>query len=191
MSNRKGNPWADPFCGRIHRRTFLADVGLGFTGLALGSMLERDGVLGAEEPRAPVSTQPTGRPHFEPRAESIIWIFLSGGVSHLESWDPKPILNKYAGKTYDATGLPSPFKSPLFKERSRAVVGDDRTHAEIFPLQVGFRKHGQAGTEISDWWPELATCVDDIAFVRSMYTTDNDHAAEFQMHHGRHKLDEK
>ena len=44
--------------------------------------------------------------------------------------------------------------------------------------------------DISDWWPNLARCVDDIAFVRSMYTTDNDHAAEFQMHHGRHKLDE-
>src|SRR5262249_27150558 len=48
-----------------------------------------------------------------------------------------------------------------------------------------------AGVEISDWWPNLAGCVDDVAFVRSMYTTDNDHAAEFQMHHGRHKLDEK
>ena len=134
---------------------------------------------------------PDGRPHFAPRAKSVIWIFLSGGVSHLETWDPKPALNKYAGKTYDATGLPSPFKSPLFRERSRAVVGGDRTHAQIFPLQVGFKKHGQAGVEISDWWPHLATCVDDIAFVRSMYTTDNDHAAEFQMHHGRHKLDER
>ena len=58
------------------------------------------------------------------------------------------------------------------------------------PLQVGFKTHGEAGVEISDWWPHLATCVDDVAFVRSMYTTDNDHAAEFQMHHGRHKLDE-
>jgi hypothetical protein len=191
MSKSKRSTGAGPFCGRIHRRTFLADVGLGFTGLALGSMLEQDGALRAEVPRAPALAQPTGRPHFEPRTKSIIWIFLSGGVSHLESWDPKPILNKYAGKTYDATGLPSPFKSPLFKERSRAVVGDDRTHAQIFPLQVGFKKHGQAGVEISDWWPHLAMCVDDIAFVRSMYTTDNDHAAEFQMHHGRHKLDER
>jgi hypothetical protein len=165
-------------------------VGLGFTGLALGSMLARDGIVRAAEAGA-ASTPPDGRPHFAPRARSVIWIFLSGGVSHLESWDPKPLLNRYAGKTYDATGLPSPFKSPLFRERSRAVVGEDRTHAQIFPLQVGFARHGQAGVEISDWWPHLATCVDDIAFVRSMYTTDNDHAAEFQMHHGRHKLDER
>jgi hypothetical protein len=183
MNDRLEPARIGPPCGRIRRRTFLADLGLGFTGLALGAMLHRDGVVRAEGPETP--------PHPSPRAKSVIWVFLSGGVSHLETWDPKPILNEYAGKTYDATGLPSPFKSPLFRERSRAVVGDDRTHAEIFPLQVGFRKHGQAGVAISDWWPELAGCVDDIAFVRSMYTTDNDHAAEFQMHHGRHKLDER
>ena len=146
---------------------------------------------GADEPPAAAWTPPDGRPHNDPRTKSVIWIFLSGGVSHLETWDPKPALNTHAGKTYDATGLANPFKSPLFRERSRAVVGADRTHAQIFPLQVGFQKHGQAGVEISDWWPHLATCVDDIAFVRSMYTTDNDHNAEFQMHHGRHKLDER
>jgi hypothetical protein len=189
MTARHRRTRTGPPCGRIHRRTFLADVGLGFTGLALGAMLHRDGVARAEvtQPGSP----PDGRPNFAPRARSVIWIFLSGGVSHLETWDPKPALNKHAGKTYDATGMPSPFKSPLFRERSRAVVGEDRTHAQIFPLQVGFKKHGRAGVEISDWWPQLATCVDDIAFVRSMYTTDNDHAAEFQMHHGRHKLDER
>ena len=111
----------------------------------------------------------------------MIWIFLSGGVSHLESWDPKPLLNKHAGKTYDATGLPSP-SVRLFRERSRAVVGDDRTHAQIFPLQVGFKKHGEAGVEISDWWPHLSECVDDI--VRPL---DVHHRARprrrVQMHH--------
>src|SRR5262245_30233028 len=188
MIGRDRHSRTAPPCGRIRRRTFLADVGLGFTGMALGAMLHRDGIARAD---GPVAAPPDGRPHFAPRARSVIWIFLSGGVSHLETWDPKPILNKYAGKTYDATGLPSPFQSPLFRERSRAVVGEDRRHAQIFPLQVGFRKHGEAGVEISDWWPHLSGCVDDIAFVRSMYTTDNDHAAEFQMHHGRHKLDER
>src|SRR5689334_4846435 len=108
-----------PSCGRIRRRTFLADLGLGFTGLALGAMLHRDGVVRAEEPETPVAS--AGRPHVPPRAKSVIWVSLSGGVSHLETWDPKPILNKYAGKTYDATGLVNPFKSPLFRERSRAV----------------------------------------------------------------------
>jgi hypothetical protein len=177
-----------PPCGRIRRRTFLADVGWGFTGLALGAMFQRDGVVRAEEPTN--WTPPDGKPHFAPRSKHVIWIFLSGGVSHIETWDPKPALTKYAGKTYEQTPYPNPFKSPLFRERSRAVVGADRTHAQILPLQVGFKRCGQAGVDISDWWPNLAGCVDDIAFVRSMYTTDNDHAAEFQMHHGRHKLDE-
>jgi hypothetical protein len=176
-------------CGRLHRRSFLADVGWGFTGLALGSMLQADGVIRASDidPWSP----PTGEPQFAPKTKSIIWIFLSGGVSHLETWDPKPALNIHQGKTYATTGLSNPIESPLFRERSRAVVGGDRPHSKIFPLQVGFKRHGQAGVAISDWWPNLAGCVDDMAFVRSMYTTDNDHAAEFQMHHGRHKLDEK
>jgi hypothetical protein len=167
----------------------LADVGWGVTGLALGAMLKRDGIVRAGDSKA--GPLPEGLAHVVPKAKSVIWIFLSGGVSHLETWDPKPALTKYAGKTYAQTPYPSPIKSPLFRARSRAVVGDDRPHAQIFPLQVGFKKHGQAGVEISDWWPHLGECVDDIAFVRSMYTTDNDHAAEFQMHHGRHKLDEK
>lgn len=178
-----------PCCGRINRRNFLADVGFGFTGLALGAMLERDGVVRAETtPHLAID----GRPHFRPRARNVIWIFLSGGYSHLETFDPKPALNKYAGKTYSETAIPNPQQSPLFLQRSRSVVGFDReVYSKIMPLQIGFKKHGQSGIEVSDWLPHLATCVDDIAFVRSMYTTDNDHNAEFQMHNGRHSLDEK
>jgi len=152
-------------------------------------MLQRDGHVRADEPAG--WSPPDGKPHHAPKSKSVIWVFLSGGVSHIETWDPKPALTKYAGKTFDQTPYPNPTKSPLFKERSRAVVGDDRPHSKIFPLQVGFKRHGQSGVDVSDWWPHLAGCVDDLAFVRSMYTTDNDHAAEFQMHHGRHKLDEK
>ena len=178
-----------PPCGRINRRTFLADVGMGFAGLAMGSMLARDGIVRAASamPSAPVP----GTPHFTPRAKNVIWIFLSGGVSQLETFDPKPMLNTFAGKTYDQTKLPNPQKSPLFLERSRSVVGTDRmVYSKILPLQVGFKKHGRCGMDVSDWLPNLAACVDDMAFVRSMYTTDNDHAAEFQMHTGRHALDE-
>ena len=73
-------------CG-IHRRTFLADLGMGFTGLALGAMLHRDGVVRASESTwAP----PDGFPHFRPRAKSVIWLFMNGGMSHLETFDPKP-----------------------------------------------------------------------------------------------------
>jgi hypothetical protein len=59
----------------------------------------------------------------------------------------------------------------------------------IYPMQVGFSKRGESGIEVSDWWPHLAECVDDLAVVRSMWTTDNDHAAQLQFHTGRHIFD--
>src|SRR6266496_1403949 len=181
-------------CGRFPRRTFLADVGMGFAGLALGSMFWRDGVARAESEAPAVWTPPSGRPLFPPQAKSVIWIFLSGGYSHLETFDPKPALNQYAGKTFDKTPFENPLKSPLHDKRSRSVVASEinvrDTYPIIYPMQVGWKKHGEAGIEVTDWWPHLAKCVDDIAFVRSMYTTDNDHAAENQMHTGRHRLDE-
>jgi hypothetical protein len=162
---------------------------MGFTGLALGAMLHRDGVARAES-----NPPPTGMPLFAPRAKSVIWIFLSGGYSHLETFDPKPALNKYAGKTFAQTPFPDPLKSPLHDRRSRSVVSDDVNkrdrYAVIYPMQVGWKKHGHSGMEVTDWWPQLATCVDDIAFVRNVWTTDNDHAAENQIHTGRHRLDE-
>ncbi len=172
-----------PFpCGRVGRRTFLADLGMGCAGLALGNLLQSES-RGATDIR---------RPHHAPRATNVIWVFLSGGVSHLETFDPKPKLNELAGKTYDESTLPNPQKSPLFLERSRSVVGMDReVISKIFPLQIGFSKRGESGIEVSDWHPRLAQVVDDLCVVRSMWTTDNDHAAEFQMHTGRHALDEQ
>ena len=74
-----------PDCVHTSRRAFLADVGMGFTGLALGAMLAQDGIVrAAETPIAPL----------QPKAKSVIWIFLIGGMSHVESFDPKPELNK-------------------------------------------------------------------------------------------------
>ena len=162
------------------RRNFLGDLGLGFTGLAMGAMLGRDAVAA-----------PSGEAEFSPRAKTVIWVFLSGGYSHMETFDPKPALNKYAGKTFKQTPFPNPLESPLHDERSRSVIQQVREkYTVLMPMQVGFRARGESGIEITDWWPHLGECVDDIAFVRNMYTTDNDHAAENQIHTGRHKLDE-
>jgi hypothetical protein len=164
-------------CGRVSRRTFLADMGMGVTGLALGALLFRDGVARAD-----------GKAHFAPKIKSVIWLFMCGGVSHVESFDPKPALNQYAGKTIDE----SPFKkdvldSPFYRKQVMDFTGTPRALMnKLYPLQVGFRKHGQSGLAISDWWPHLATCADDLAIVRSMWTTDNDHAAQLQFHTGRH-----
>jgi Protein of unknown function (DUF1501) len=176
-----------PPCGRVPRRTFLADLGMGTTGLAL-SML-----LGGKNSRASDTawSPPTGIAHVPPKAKNVIWIFLSGGYSHLETFDPKPALNKYAGKTY--AELPfNPLLDPLYNLRSRSVVGMDRVvYPTIMPLQVGFQKRGELGIEVSDWLPHLSECVDDISFIRSMYTTDNDHYAQHQFHTGRHRLDDQ
>lgn len=170
----------------MHRRRFMADSGMGFSGLAAAAMLAQDGIV-----RGAV---PSGQHHFPPRAKSVIWVFLSGGYSHMETFDPKPALNKYAGKTYSETPYPNPVESELHKLRFRSVAAEEinvrDVYPTIYPLQIGFRQHGESGIAISDWWPHLAGCVDDISFVRNMWTTDNDHAAENQIHTGRHRLDE-
>lgn len=183
--------FTDPACGcRTSRRTFLADMGMGFTGLALGAMLADDGITCAAES----SAAPTPTPHFPPRAKSVIWIFLSGGYSHLETFDPKPALNQYAGLTFDKAPFENPVNSPLHKKRFRSVPAEEinvrDVYPTIYPMQVGWKKHGESGIEVTDWWPHLAKCVDDLCIVRNMWTTDNDHAAENQIHTGRHRLDE-
>lgn len=174
-----------------NRRAFLSDIGMGFTGLALGAMLADDGITYATD--KDLEHPPGGEPHHAPRAKSVIWIFLSGGVSHLETFDPKPALNKYAEKTFDQTPFENPVNSPLHKKRFRSVLAEEinvrDVYPTIYPTQVGWKKHGQAGIEITDWWPHLAQRVDDLCFIRNMWTTDNDHAAENQIHTGRHRLD--
>ena len=176
---------------RSTRRAFLSDLGMGFTGAALGAMLAEDGIVRASED--PRERSPDGMPHYLPKTKSIIWIFLSGGYSHVETFDPKPALNKYAGKTFDETPLENPLKSPLHEQRFRSVAAEEinvrDVYPTIFPMEVGWKKYGQSGMEVTDWWPHLAQHVDDLCFVRNMWTTDNDHAAENQIHTGRHRLD--
>src|SRR5688572_13021594 len=112
ISSAQPSPFAasapSRLCVESNRRSFLANLGLGCAGLAMGSLLWQDGIARAAEA---VLSAPPGQPHHRPRARNVIWIFLSGGVSHLETFDPKPALNKYAGKTYDETGLENPTKS--------------------------------------------------------------------------------
>jgi len=167
------------------RRAFLADLGLGFTGLALGAMLARDGVGSPAE-----WTPPDGRPHFAPKAKSVIWLFMNGGVSHLESFDHKPEITKHAGKTIAETpyaDVQNPAKLAL--ERAPVPDANGLQRNVLFPLQTGFRRHGECGMEISDFFPHTARNADRIAVVRSMWTTDSNHGAQTQFHTGRHMLD--
>ncbi|HVK13772.1 MAG TPA: DUF1501 domain-containing protein [Gemmataceae bacterium] len=164
------------------RRAFL---GTSFSTLALSAMLHRDGFA------APGWAPPTGKPHFAPKAKSVIWLFMNGGVSHLETFDPKPDLDKHAGKSIGET----PFKDVQNPEKlklARVVVVNDangQQRNKLYPTQVGFKKYGKSGIPVSDWFPHVGSCVDDLAIVRSMYTTDDNHGAQTQFHTGRHMLD--
>lgn len=160
---------------------------MGFTGLALGAMLQGEG---RAEPDAEPHI-PSGQPLRTPKAKSVIWFFMNGGTSHVESFDPKPALNKYAGLTIDE----SPYKSTVldsefYRKNVRDFAGTPRAlMASLYPLQVGYSRRGDSGIEVSDWWPHVGSCIDDISVVRSMWTTDNDHAAQLQFHTGRHIFD--
>ncbi len=170
----------------LRRRGFLTS-GLGFGGLALASMLQRDAAANDTTGWSP----PNGLPHFAPKAKSVIWMFMRGGVSHMESFDPKPALNKYAGKSIPETPFAS-VQDPEKLKKVRVVVVNDangQQRNKLYPLQVGYKKRGQSGIEVSDWFPHIGSCIDDIAVVRSMWTTDDNHGAQVQFHSGRHMLD--
>src|SRR5689334_8703436 len=109
-------------CGTSSRRSFLADTGMGLTGLVLGAMLQRDGFAPAYA-KAPAGeggdgekwAPPDGKPHFAPKAKSVIWLFMKGGASHMETFDPKPDLNRYGGKKIGDT----PYKDSMAKGNLR------------------------------------------------------------------------
>lgn len=155
---------------RISRRSFLADTGMGFTGLALGALLSQDRAASATEPEAAV---PDGKPHHAPKAKAVIWIFSAGGVSHIESFDPKPELNRFTGKKVGDT----PHRDVVAAKYHKSNVGN---------MQIGSKRYGQSGLEVADWWPHIGACADDLAVVRSLWVDDNCHGAQLSWHNGRH-----
>ena len=160
------------------RRSFLADTGMGFTGLALGAMLARDGIVRGQT-IADLASHP------EAKAKAVIWIFLCGGVSHVESFDPKPELDRYAGKSIDTT----PYKDVLNPSRLKDIVSGNPQHGGrkiLMGLNTGFQRYGESGLAVGDWWRHVGSCADEIAVVRSLWTSDNDHGAQLQFHTGRH-----
>jgi hypothetical protein len=170
---------------RKSRRIFLADTCFGMTGLALGALLPQRAVANESEWRAP-----DGKPHFEPRAKRVIWLFMLGGVSHVESFDPKPALTKYAGKQLSETPYKDALQNPFTKENLKAFVpGQHEIKLTLYPLQTGFRERGKNGVLVSDWFPHIGDLMHEVALIRSVWTTDNDHGAILQFHTGRHIFD--
>jgi hypothetical protein len=157
--------------------------------MVLGALLARDGVARAADSAGHWSL-PDGFPHLAPKAKSVIWLFMIGGTSQVESFDPKPELNRYSGKTIAETPYKHTLDSPFLKKNLREVIaGRHNVQPKVLPMQISHRPFGQSGIEVSDWWPHVGSCIDDIAVVRSMWTTDNNHGAQMQFHTGRHMLD--
>ncbi|MBI2946233.1 MAG: DUF1501 domain-containing protein [Verrucomicrobia bacterium] len=141
------------------RREFLRRSGCGFGMLALTSLLDAEGLLAGNTPStkvAPVNPLLPRPPHFPTKAKNVIFLFMSGGPSHVDLFDLKPDLIRLAGQ-------PIPESFGTFKTR-RAVAKN-----KLMPPVRPFRKHGQCGMEVSDFLPHIAGCVDDICLLRGCY----------------------
>ena len=163
------------FCGRT-RREFVWEAGMGFGSLALCSLLGDDGFFGtpgarAAEPtwrRNPLAARP---PHFTPRAKRVIFLYMYGGPSHIDTFDYKPAMKGMDGKTIQVE---------TFGRQGH------RNQGRIVEPRFRFRQYGQSGQWVSDLFPHLAECVDDMAFVKSMTADSPIHgSAMLQMNTGR------
>jgi hypothetical protein len=167
------------------RRDFLFRSGGGISGLALAHLLNQDRLLAADPggTGAACDAKPLGinpyapkQPHFKPRATAVISLFMSGGVSHVDTFDPKPALTKYAGQ-------------PLDGKVTGDVIVRQGNPGPLMPSPFQFRKYGQSGIEVSELFPHVGGLVDEIAFVRSVYGQSNDHVqATYEMQMGQTRM---
>ena len=159
----------------ISRRQMLLQAGFGFGAWALLDLLTRDGLAAA----APTASNPlSARPaHYPARAKHVIFLFMQGGPSHLDTFDPKPLLNKLHGQP-----LPPSFTEGLqlqFTHMDASVLGCPQT----------FSKCGQSGLEIADSYPHLQACADDLAIIRSCHHEAFNHApAQYMMSTGSARM---
>jgi hypothetical protein len=138
------------------RRDFLWRAGGGFGAVALTALLAEDGFFRRSARAAAVGDAPlTPRPpHHPATAKAVICLFMYGGVSHLETFDPKPELNRRSGQE-----MPNLDRDPLFKLRNPG---------KLLGSLCKFRKYGQSGIEVSDFFPHLARRIDDLCILRGM-----------------------
>ncbi|MBL8870048.1 MAG: DUF1501 domain-containing protein, partial [Planctomycetaceae bacterium] len=134
------------------RRQFLCRSGGGFGALALASLLKGNS-NGAE-----------GTSPLKPRAKRVIFLFMEGGPSHIDLFDPKPLINKLAGQS-----LPESFGDVI------TSMGESRS--PILPCKRKWKQHGEGGIWISDWLPHLTRHADDIAVIRSCWADGINHSA--------------
>jgi hypothetical protein len=160
------------FCRRT-RREFIWETGAGFTSAALTGLLSADGFFAQPAAAAPQFHSPMApkRPHLPARAKSVIFLFMYGGPSHVDTFDYKPKLYALDGKNI------------AVKTFGR---GGHRNQGRIVGPKWNFQQYGQCGKHVSDLFPNLATCVDQIAFLHSMYAESPIHgSAMLMMNSGR------
>ena len=165
------------------RREFLFRSGGGISGLALSYLLQRDGLLSAAPAGDPCAAAAVGvnpyapkSPHFKPRATAVISLFMGGGWSQVDTFDPKPALTKYAGQPIDG------------KVKGDVIVRQGFP-GPLMPSPFSFTKYGQSGIEVSEIFPHISRHVDEIAFLRSVYGRSNDHVqGTYEMQTGQINL---
>lgn len=158
------------FCGRT-RREFLWQTGAGFTGLALTGLLGDDGFLTSQAVGADGMTRSQNplaakQAHFTPKAKSVIFLYMYGGPSHIDTFEYKPAMKGMDNKTVQV------------KTFGR---GGRKTQGRIVEPRWNFQQYGQCGKWVSDLFPNLATCVDDIAFIHSMTADSPIHGSAMLM----------
>jgi hypothetical protein len=141
------------------RRDWLLSAGAGFGALALLDLLARDAGAGPESKSIPSNSGSWRRPA---SALSVIFLFMEGGPSHLDTFDPKPALNRLAGQS-----LPPSFKPVI------TSMGESR--APLLASKRKWKQHGQSGIWVSDWLPHIATCTDDLAVIHSCWSDGLNH----------------
>src|SRR5262245_32474030 len=144
------------------RRDFLFKAGGGFGALALACLLDRDGLLRADETPSAANPLAPRPPHHRARAKSVIFLFMEGGPSHLDTFDPKPELSRHHGQR-----LPASFGTVVtpMGTGGNTLLASRRT----------FRKYGRGGLDVSDWLPHTARCADDLTVVRSCWADGLNH----------------
>jgi hypothetical protein len=150
----------DPLTGRpLTRRDFLCRSGMGMASLGLAGLMASQGLASAaSEHSGAVSPLAPKAPHFRPRARRVIHLFMNGGPSHVDTFDPKPALAKYAGKP-----LPS------------GNLRTERKTGAAFPSPFQFQRHGKSGIEVSELFPHVAQSIDDVCVIRSMHADVPNH----------------
>lgn len=160
---------AHNFCGRT-RREFLWQTGAGFGGVALAGLLSNDGFFNSSA-SASDSAETSKQPHFAPKAKSVIFLFMYGGPSHIDTFDYKPTMKGRDNQTVQV------------KTFGR---GGHRNTGRIVEPRWKFNQYGECGKWVSDLFPNVATCVDDIAFIHSMTADSPIHgSAMLMMNSGR------